>query len=154
LRPQLWELFPAGFAPEQVRRAAIGTLHEAITIAEEVGAWQFAAIQANRLMRVLDAAGRTEEATSWARRAEDFAGRVGARDQRLVGAVRLAMTALAGGDGETALAHLSTAALEDVRSAVSPVTGSAKPTDPTRRPTWPAASSTRSRRVAPTSPQL
>jgi CHAT domain-containing protein len=118
LRPALWRWFPAGFSPDQVREAAIELLNEGISIAEEIGTWEFAAIQAHHLVLLLDKTGHDEAARDWARRTVEFSTRVGDHTRLAAAQAYLAEAALAAGKGEEALVHLAAAVLECVREAV------------------------------------
>lgn len=119
LRPRLRKLFPAGFNAKAVRLEAIGLLQEALEISTSMRSWNFAAIQANRLMMLFDRLRARDKANEYAGLSIEHANRARDRIRESSGHAFLARDALEQGQGATALACLKSSALMSIREEIA-----------------------------------
>lgn len=115
----LAKMFPAGYTSRDLKDRAQQLLTRALVLSEQVQAWEFAGIQADRLAALFDEIGCNGDAEQLMRKVITYSARV--RDHtRLISAhMYFATRAARLGDGSQALNHLKDAAREETRRQVT-----------------------------------
>jgi hypothetical protein len=105
-------------APAPLYRLARSFLEAALEISSDVPAWEFATIQAHRLISICHIGGDTSAARGYAERTVEYANHIGDHTHSRAAESWLMTHHLDDGDAEEALVHYERAALEALRGQV------------------------------------
>ena len=116
--PALGRLFPDHISPYVLFNRARQLLEQALQLAEAAEGWEFAGVQAHRLVSLLVELDRPIDAEHMAEVAIRYSARVGDHTRIWTAEAFLASRALTRGDGPGALAHLRMCARERIREDI------------------------------------
>lgn len=116
--PALEPVFGDELSRQRLGEAADGLLRHALSLSEEIDAWEFAGVQAHRLAALHADIGDPRVAEEFAQRAVRHAARAGDHERVWTARAFLADQALKRDDGAAAIDHLEAAARDHMRHEI------------------------------------